>query len=950
MRISSFALFMILVAIPAGIWGANSQPIALPAHLSDVHPRIAARPGNSQAEIRALAGSDAAAKAAVDQARAELATYIDHVRQDPMWVASRLQMYWKSHATDVYNRGNVFDHVDGHAPVATVRYPGSRDPVSVYRAPKLEDIPQYEDDTRGVYLVNTSEPGQPLEWATPSKTGRVIDGINANILRMAQTAAQLAWITGDEEYARFAFTIFDTYMRGMYYRNEPIDLSYRHSQNIYGMSTFEVIQEGVLPSLATTYDFLYNYIEKNQPDALPIYADTFRKWIGVTIGNGVPFNNWDLIEARFITAVALVLEDDSTYADHHGAQYFLNQILNEDSVRQWSLRKLAGSGFDPATGIWFESPGYAMNVVNDFISLFNQLDVALGTDLLEDIPVVRKAADAMAQYAFPNGLTVSWGDSHYGPISTMAARQMVVNARLHHRREQEVHFTGLIRLLDEMNQKASLPAPGRGDSRAPGRGLDALFNRDSFKLDSSIPALKAADVLTATFSAPSASYFVQRNGLDPQTGLMISEAGSLGNHQHANGVTIELYGLGLPLAPDSGIGTNYFQADQNEYYAQFPAHNTVVVDGISSYPTMMSHHGFVVNSTFPVSGDITGIELPATFADVSFLEPETNADQRRVTGIVRSSPDSGYYVDIFRSRRRDGKDKKHDYFFHGLGQTLDITRDDGAALAERPTDQLTFADEELSAYDYLWQKFAVAPAPGYRAIYHLQIPNHFEIRLNLWIAGAQGRQIYSVLAPPARSVMGIVPQQIGNLPLHTLVVRQTGEAWNRPFVSIIEPSSTDHPPSVAAIHMVPIAQSPADAVALHVDCNDGSRQIILSTTSEEKVLHAENTAFEGTYAVIGRSANSESLFLGNGVWISSGDLKLELNSEPGSAFVRMSGARLSLELTRAGRLTVPAAGDATVLRLGARLLTGRSVRRSGRRLLVFALPAMPLTEGELMQP
>lgn len=932
------------------MWGASSQPIVLPAHLARVHPRISARPGNSQAEIRALVDSDAAAKAAVDRARAELAIYLEHFRQDPMWVASRLQMYWKSHATDVYIRGDVFDHVGGHAPVATVRYPGSRDPVSVYRAPKLEDIPPYEDDTRGVYLINTSEPGQPLEWATPSKTGRVIDGINANILRMAQTAAQLAWITGDEEYARFAFTIFDTYMRGMYYRNEPFDLSRGHSQTIYGMSTFEVIQEGVLPSLATTYDFLYNYIQNNQPDALPIYADTFRKWIGVTIGNGVPFNNWDLIEAGFITAVALVLEDDATYADHQGAQYFLNQVLNQDSVRQWSLRKLAASGFDPATGIWFESPGYSMNVVNDFISLIDQLDVVLGTDLLEDIPVVRKAVDAMAQYAFPNGLTVSWGDSHYGPISTLAARQMVVNARLHHRREQEVHFTGLIRLLDETNRKAGLPAPDRGNFRAWGRGLDVLFDRDSFKLDMGIPALNAADVLTATFSVPSVSYFVQRDGLDPQTGLMISEAGSLGNHQHANGVTIELYGQGLPLAPDSGIGTNYFQADQNDYYAQFPAHNTVVVDGISSYPTMMSHHGFVVNSNFPVSGDTKGIELPITFADVSFLEPETNADQRRVTGIVRTSPETGYYVDIFRSRRRDGHDKTHDYFFHGLGQSLDISSDDGATLAQKTTDKLTFADEELTAYDYLWAKNAVAVAGNYRATYRLSVPNRPEIRLNLWIAGAQGRQVFSVLAPPARSVMGILPQQIGDLPLHTLVVRQTGEAWNRPFVSVIEPSSADHPLSVAAIHMIPIAQSSADAVALHVDCKDGSRQIILSTTSEDQVLQAEDTAFEGTYAVVGRSPNSDSLFLGNGIWISSGDLALELHGGPGSAFVQVSGARFSVESTRAGSLTVPAAGGATVLRLGARLLAGKPVRRGGRRLLVFALPAMPLTEGELVQP
>ena len=154
----------------------------------------------------------------------------------------------------------------------------------------------------------------------------MIDGINRDILHYAQNAAQLAWLTGDEEYARFAFTIFDTYMRGIDARNEPIDLNHGYSQNIYGMSNFEVIQEGILQTLATTYDFLYDFNRRSHPDALPVYASAFRKWIAVTIHNGVPFNNWDLLEARLVIAVALVLEDNSAYPNHQGAQYFLDQM------------------------------------------------------------------------------------------------------------------------------------------------------------------------------------------------------------------------------------------------------------------------------------------------------------------------------------------------------------------------------------------------------------------------------------------------------------------------------------------------------------------------------------------------------------------------------------------------------------------------------------------------
>jgi hypothetical protein len=294
-----------------------------------------------------------------------------------------------------------------------------------------------------------------LVWVEPSKAGRIVDGINSSILQRAQTAARLYWITGDERYARFAFIVFDTYMRGMYYRHEPVDLNHGHSQTIYGMSTFEVIQEGVLQTLSDTYDFLHDYIKANHADALSIYSDTFRQWINVTIHNGVPFNNWDLIEARFVISVALVLDDDAAYADRHGAEYYIDQILNEDDTRQWSLRKLTARGFDPHTGIWFEAPGYSMGVVNDFITLINSLDAALGTDLLIDLSIVGKAVAATAQYTFPNGYTAGWGDSHYALLNPNAARQMAKNGRLHHRRDQEIFFTGMAKAL------ASLPGVSR---------------------------------------------------------------------------------------------------------------------------------------------------------------------------------------------------------------------------------------------------------------------------------------------------------------------------------------------------------------------------------------------------------------------------------------------------------------------------------------------------------
>ncbi len=127
-----------------------------------------------------------------------------------------------------------------------------------------------------------------------------------------------------------------------------------------------------------------------------------------------------------------------------------------------------------------------------------------------------------------------------------------------------------------------------------------LYPQEDLTIDTTIAAGDIETYVSPTFYVPKVSWLVQRNGMDAGRSLMYSLNGSEGNHQHANGLSVEFYGKGLTLGPDAGIGQSLYSGlDYLEYYSQFPSHNTVCVDGISSYPVMKSNHGFKLLHSYP---------------------------------------------------------------------------------------------------------------------------------------------------------------------------------------------------------------------------------------------------------------------------------------------------------------------------------------------------------------
>lgn len=275
-------------------------------------------------------------------------------------------------------------------------------------------------------------------------------------------------------------------------------------------------------------------------------------------------------------------------------------------------------------------------------------------------------------------------------------------------------------------------------------------------------------------------------------------------------------------------------------------------------PVMMSQHAFKVMALSPE----VSAEQPAskklseqkisyqkesdakagnlgnmTYATVSFIESEIQAEQQRTTAIVQTSDKDGYYIDVFRSRKKEGGDKTHDYFYHNLGQEMKVM--DAAsdkALDMKPTEELAFAGGHLYAYSYIYNKVSAEMTSSVKTQFVTRIEdekvvatmdNQKEITMTMWMKADENRTIFEALSPANLEYerMPNQPYKVIDQPVLTFVARQKGEAWNHPFVCVYEPSSDTEPGDIASVdYFTPSEQG---AVGIIVKLKNGAEQRIV---------------------------------------------------------------------------------------------------------------------------
>ncbi len=812
------------------------------------HPRIYVTDQEKEVFVQSVE-SVAWKKELVDKKKERLEEYIAYWENDPEWLVSRLQMNWNTKHDKVYLKGGNFSHSEGKAPVATVRYSGTRDWATDYVRPKLEDVPPYFDDSRGLFLKH-KQTGK-MEWVHPSKSGFAIDKINEQIMGLVADAAFFYWLTGEQKYADFAAPVFFTYMEGMYYRDAPIDLEKSEQDNISGLATFEVIHEGVVISLVTTYDFLYGYFKANKKN-LDTSVAVFQKWGDQIIKKGIPDNNWNLFQARFLTYIGLVLETNQNYKNGKGQKYYLDHTFNISTDRQIAIKESL-LVYDQENAMWPECASYSVHVITTFLRIFTVLDHATNANEFANYHMVERAALASFQYLFPSGYMVGFGDSHHKTLPPENFELLVANYKKYGQEDKEKLISGL---LSQMIENGQYNRKGKDF-------FELFFYVDKLNENGTNEVLQTDTLVSPTFYAPNVSMLNQRMGTG-KNAVMASVVGSFGNHAHANGISLELYANNYVLGTDMGRGPSYWHEDHRDFYSRLPAHNTVVVDGQSDYAAMRTYFPFQLDNVFPNSGERPSFDK-VTFSKVSFVEPKTVSDQQRFTALIESKNQKPYIIDVFRSKKQKEGKQKHEYIYHNLGQSLELLDDKNNILNTTPTDELSSKKGDLKGYDYFTDKSKTINSGDIQAVFKLKSGENAHNIMKLWVKGSKNQTLYKVNSPKSNALSaGTAPKEVLEKPIPTLILKREEAAWENPFAVVFNPYIEGDNNPIANVTFSSLPEYPNTQIidVLLSDTSTVDRTVL--NTSESDVASKEGFYQKGllsTLRLANNKADIEFMFL-----------------------------------------------------------------------------------------
>ncbi|MEO7309271.1 MAG: heparinase II/III family protein [Chitinophagaceae bacterium] len=688
------------------------------------------------------------------------------------------------------------------------------------------------------------------------------------------------YLTGEEKYAEYATSVFYTFMKSML-QIQPSDEA-GNGGWIYQDNHLREARE-IGAQIPILYDFIYPYFikggkaydfVKNTKEiiSIPEAEKVFKTYIDLAVNHGIINCNWPVLEASSLVSNTLALDNETERIDD------LKYYLEKDTPHQDALPKVANVFKE--SGSWPESLNYAGGVTGLTTYLMELLTRVYPTlNLGAKYPEVLTALTNPYYLTYPNNNeTIIFGDGHrhfqrnYGGYETAYLLAKTANNK-----SLMMEFGSLINSgiatkdydRDKLKERSYEPEPYFGEP------LKLLWYAGTV-----VGAPKDYPKPTTNI-LPFAGVVIQRNLSEtnkPEDGLMSFVGGGASVHGHASGMNMELYGKGFVLGSKGGRSA-YGTEDHENYYRIFAGHNTVIVNGSSRGEGEWSNDAIntVKKEALEPEANQTPVSKNNSFSITSFLDDKgdkAEAKQLRTMAIVRTSPTTGYYVDVYKSKS-SLPNEYHDYVYHNIGDELSfVGQSKSIDLKEDVNRYMANADSKWGRNkEYKnpgWHYFKDVQTSG---VYNQNVDALFTakslgsngVNMRLFIPGAENREYTKVMAPPSTESDKAYEKK----PTPTLVIRKTGEAWQNPFAVIYEPFTGSK--SEGTISNVKGLSSNGVFKGFMVESTVDKKKIkqFIITQDDDNAIFEDKTLgikFKGRYVVITLDQNGEiqSIYVGSG--------------------------------------------------------------------------------------
>ncbi|MFK8059851.1 MAG: heparinase II/III family protein [Polaribacter sp.] len=678
-------------------------------------------------------------------------------------------------------------------------------------------------------------------------------------LQVALNCGHLYYITQDEKYAYVASSILYTFTKSV----QKSKLSDWHGRGgwLFPYDGFREVRV-IGYKVPLVYDFVAIYLKnggkvldiiQNKKVSFPIdeLQNVFRTYADITINYGHTGSNHSVLEAPSLVYNALAMEDENE------REKLLSYFLTENTNNQDALNVMY-KNFKNKGNIWPETSGYlnhSTSILTKLMLVINRYNPSL--KLGEKYQNILFALPRLDYFVYPNNEIVRWGD---GKRKGRAPYKAFDNA----------YTLAKMDGLSEVNQEI-----GALLKNAMQKGEYQRNTIEDVFWHNTIDEKPVAIQLPRTDRVYHAGIVMQRNiskTKNPNDGLMAFVGGAAMVHGHAEGMNIELYGEGQVLGVDNGNGK--YAKDIHENYSRiFAAHNTVIVNGASQGEGKWANLGMKTVQLITVEPKVgeEGVSENYSFSQTSFEDlggNKTEATQERTLGLIRTSPTTGYYVDVFRSKSKLANEF-HDYLYHNIGDKLVFETKD---LKLKKTPNRYKANK-----DVIWKRNRQYKNPGWHFFKNVKTSEVYEndvkatfktnklksgkIFMQLHIPGFQNREYTKVKAPHTFQA----PEPYKKVSTPTLVIRKKGEAWQNPFVVVYEPYNEKEKPTIQSVEKF---LENGIFKGLKITSKIDDKQLIqyIITQSKNEIFISDDIYFKGSYAVItlNKNNNLQSIYIGEG--------------------------------------------------------------------------------------